>query len=1243
MCSLKLLKNQLPLQPSHSPIVLDTGATGHFLAPPTTTDSIKNTNPIQVTLPDNSTITSTHLTQLPLPTLQRLPTTATQAHVFPTLQNNLLSIGKLCDHGCIATFDKKQAIIKYDNHTVLTGTRTPNGLWTCAPAFKHRPAANSIQPVAHKIKDHIKFLHAACFSPVPSTWLHAISKNHFTTWPAINRSNVAKHMPHSPATVKGHMDQIRQNLRSTKPPPNPDGTNKTFEVYSTVETFSNDTNQTYSDLTGQFPITASSGVRYLLVLYDYDSNYIFVHPLKNRTGSEIIKAHQQLFQRMKQAGSTPKLHRLDNEASKDLKQFLRTHNIDFQLAPPHIHRRNAAERAIRTFKNHFLAGLCSVDPNFPMHLWDKLLPQAELTLNLLRTSRTHPKLSSYTHQNGPFDFNRTPLAPPGTKIVLHEKPKQRQTWAPHGLDGWYIGPAMEHYRCYHVYVPSTRSTRIVDTIEFFPHHVPLPATSSHDRLIQAAAELIDTLQQPQPATPYNQLSTDDHAALRQLADIFHYTVAPRVEEETTKPTAQNQPEKENHKNIQIVKSAPRAPPLTAKPSARARQSYVEDLQTLEAHNIATIRPAHNILLEPDLNNQHDQYHVANAVTDPHTGAPLEYQQLFDHHDPKLRQEWHHSSANEFGRLAQGVGTRIKGTDTIFFIHPSDIPKHKKATYARFVCEKRPQKTEVNRTRITVGGNLIDYPGDVSTRTADLTTTKILLNSTVSDDKASFMTMDVRNYYLGTPLPTYEYMRFRLKYIPMEIRIQYNLDAIAVDGWVYVEIRKGMYGLPQAGILANQLLKKRLARHGYSECTHTPGLWTHTWRPITFVLVVDDFGVKYTGREHALHLAAALKENYDITTDWSGSLFLGITLTWNYKKRTVQLSMPNYIQKTLARFQHPKPTKPEHSPHRAQDRQIGVKVQLTEPVDTSPRLSKQDRLNIQRIIGTLLYYGRAVDPTLSVALSALAAAQSTSTEKTAKAITKLLNYCATHPDASIQYHKSDMILRVHSDTSYLSEPKARSRAGGYFFMGNKDNENPNGAILTPTGVIRVVVSSAAEAETAGLFTNMKEATILQTTLEEMGHPQPATPIQVDNSTACGIANNNIQLRRSRAIDMRFYWVRDRVDQAQFHVYWKPGRSNLADYVTKHHTAAHHQTMRPIYLHQANLIKTMKLLNQLVHQSHCEGVLIPRTPRDHSPVHLDHTSQAWEPLASPEEARKPDWDSIATKWPRTQAKTMSRLII
>jgi hypothetical protein len=129
--------------------------------------------------------------------------------------------------------------------------------------------------------------------------------------------------------------------------------------------------------------------------------------------------------------------------------------MEYQLVPPHVHWANAAERAIRTFKNHFIAGLSSTDKLFPLNLWDQLLPQAEITLNLLRTSCINPKLSAYAQIGGAFDYNATPLAPPGTKIVIHEKPSVQGSWAPHGLDGWYIGPALEHYQCYRVNVKKT--------------------------------------------------------------------------------------------------------------------------------------------------------------------------------------------------------------------------------------------------------------------------------------------------------------------------------------------------------------------------------------------------------------------------------------------------------------------------------------------------------------------------------------------------------------------------------------------------------------------------------------------------------------------------------------------------------------------------------------------------------------------------------------------------------------------
>jgi hypothetical protein len=128
------------------------------------------------------------------------------------------------------------------------------------------------------------------------------------------------------------------------------------------------------------------------------------------------------------------MQRLYNEASLALRNYLTKQGINYQLAPPHIHRRNNAEREIQTLKNHFIAGLCSVDPTFSLKLWDKVLPQATITLNLLKKSRSNPRMSVYAQVNWHFDFNRTPLAPPGTRIIAHQKPYQRAYWDPHGVD-----------------------------------------------------------------------------------------------------------------------------------------------------------------------------------------------------------------------------------------------------------------------------------------------------------------------------------------------------------------------------------------------------------------------------------------------------------------------------------------------------------------------------------------------------------------------------------------------------------------------------------------------------------------------------------------------------------------------------------------------------------------------------------------------------------------------------------------
>jgi hypothetical protein len=200
-----------------------------------------------------------------------------------------------------------------------------------------------------------------------------------------------------------------------------------------------------------------------------------------------------------------------------------------------------------------------------------------------------------------------------------------------------------------------------------------------------------------------------------------------------------------------------------------------------------------------------QQHQANAGIHPVTGKEMEYTALTK--DPRLQPLWKRGFGNKCGRLFKGTRD-IPGTDTCFFIKLTNIPKDRKITYGTIVCDYKPHKKEKERVRLTVGGDRLDYSGDVATSTANITTFKILINSTLSAKDAAMTMMDIKNYYLGTPLPRFEYMKMPLSRFPEEIVQKYNLDALSVDGWVYVEIRKGMYGLKQAGLLANQLLQTR---------------------------------------------------------------------------------------------------------------------------------------------------------------------------------------------------------------------------------------------------------------------------------------------------------------------------------------------------------------------------------------------------------------------------------------------------
>jgi hypothetical protein len=534
----------------------------------------------------------------------------------------------------------------------------------------------------------MQYLHAACYSPVPSTWIAGIRNNQFTTWPGLTAGAVTKHLPPAMATAMGHLDQRRKNQRSTKPLANhrhldpanlqadqfptqqPARTNAVFVSIGLADVHNN---VVYTDLTGAFPITSQAGNKYMLLMYDYDSNAILVETMKSRSDVEALRAYDVLYTILTDRGLAPALNILDNEASTALKRQIRKTGASYQLVEPHNHRVNAAERAIRTWKNHFIAGLCSTDPRFPIILWDKLIPQAVLTLNLLRTSRINPRLSAHAQLHGMFDFNKTPLAPPGTRALVFEDPDTRESWAPHGNEAWYLGPALEHYRCYQFYIPDTKGIRITGSCEFFPHHCQTPTISTADAATHAAQELIHILRHPAPNAPFRPLCPRHLQGLRELAAIFKTATADRCT-----PNAPAPPPRVHGTYVSDVETAP-PPRVASRPPQRVATETTSSQPTGLANKFNTREPTHRyptrqadqttrlqarslfagsaiegLLLHERMQQEHQhaaQHHIeplANAVLDPDTGQPCSYDDLM--RNPKTHDIWSKAMTKELARL-----------------------------------------------------------------------------------------------------------------------------------------------------------------------------------------------------------------------------------------------------------------------------------------------------------------------------------------------------------------------------------------------------------------------------------------------------------------------------------------------------------------------------------------------------------------------------------------------------------------
>ena len=258
--------------------------------------------------------------------------------------------------------------------------------------------------------------------------------------------------------------------------------------------------------------------------------------------------------------------------------------------------------------------------------------------------------------------------------------------------------------------------------------------------------------------------------------------------------------------------------------------------------------------------------------------------------------------------------------------------------------------------------MIDFPGDKSTKVADIVTVKCLLNNVLSTAGARAACIDIKDFYLNNDLPNAKYICFTVDSIPPEFWKQHNLDQYADEhDNVYGKVLKGMYGLPQVGKVANDHLLPCLAEANFNPSPITPGLFKHLTNSVIFTLIVDDFLVLYTDITNFHLLMATLCKWYTITVDMEATKFCGMTLAWDYSNGHCSISMPGYVEKALQRFTHPMPPKPQHSPHPWIAPVYGASIQYVLPGDESVPLDKHGITWLQQIIGTLLFYERLTTP------------------------------------------------------------------------------------------------------------------------------------------------------------------------------------------------------------------------------------------------------------------------------------------
>lgn len=1215
-----------------------------------------------------------------------------------TLSHNLLSTHQVCS----------ELGAKYEQNAEIASYTFPNGkqVYSKVDAAGTHDFALDVIKEAHStalpgtraylamryesIQERVNVFHATMGSPTWDTLAHCI-KTFGLRVPGLTTKQILDHPVYSIATAQGHLDQARPYHRKEEEPQNdlptplsPTSPPPTSTKHRAIDVALWDTVEkekggiVFADATGQLKEIAVDGSRYLLIFYAQDKDYVHLETLKSTGHEDYIMAYKNATRFFIEHGCPAIEYRFDNQTSEPLEEYLRTQGLTFQKFPPGQHRANIAERIIRYVKNHIISSLSTTDKNFPIALWCYCVPQWEITMNLLRQG-SHPQISAYEDMMGKrFNWEAHPIFPTGTKVLVHDKPEKRGSWDPHGVVGYYLGPCMDGYRTYNVWIESTHKTRRTDTVAWFSDRFKIAAIDSAEHLAMATAQVgealtrivdemqlgedkkhefivyrdeclsslksINLLLAPHDSTYRQQLEAEEHAYAERVDEIMRKreeeeasATAQRVAIEAAEAQRVHEEEAEAAKQAEELAktcAAARAasllqrqtnnkaareqdqliftPPLNNPPALidtawaeaiskqrraneRSKRTIQEKAQkdneaaaTRHERSVAALRAAPSPTRQSS--RQHQRYNWNVKANNGRQSTRTTLQALCSLYAKRAKEKEREEHTLLLAYSAQ-FKAAIKSADKVFWLKAAEeemvrlvedtktmhavIDEGQSALYynPQIKLKADAKGNLVYRVRGTAGGNISTYDGLTAAKCASMPTVKILLNSVISDhakDKQTkFMCLDIKDFYLMSELDgPPQYLRVKVSQIGPEAMERLDLAPFVKNDAVLFRLVKGIYGLPEAGRLAQKKLIAHLAANGYEQCsTDSPCLFQNKEKTITFSLVVDDFGVKYRNKADVEALIACLaKGEYKMSQDWTGSKYLGFEIAWNYDKHYVDLSLPGHIKDLVDKLNITNSFKYTAAPGVYTPPSYGNKGQFTK-IDESRPLDAIELLYVQRIVGSLLYYSRAVDPTMLTAINKISTMKPTL--DALNATKHLLNYARSHDKCLLRFKASDMKLVTYSDGSYLGDSKSRSRQGGIHFMGyNNEPESTNGAVECISSLIRVIVASAAECEYGALYENAVTAEGLRTTLEDLGYAQGSTTIYCDNTVAVGLANDEVKEKRTKAIDKDFHWVRCRVKQGHFTVQYKKGKDNLADIFTKLLSPTEHQRVVPSLVHYGN---------------------------------------------------------------------------